>query len=72
MTRTISSNTLAALDAAWSAVSESRPCPVCGASASCGTHLDEDFVCCMNEPSEWPLTNGAWLHRSAAVEQSAS
>ena len=47
----------------WRVVSEIRPCPVCGASSDCKTHAFDDFASCTREPSEWPLTNGAWLHR---------
>jgi hypothetical protein len=56
------------LDSDWRLVSERRPCPICGASSVCRTHPDGDFACCVREPSEWPMTNGAWLHRIVEVE----
>jgi len=52
-----------AIDIEWKNVSSHRPCPICGASAACRTHPDGMFACCAQEPSEWPMTNGAWLHR---------
>jgi len=47
----------------WRVVSEIRPCPICGGTSDCKTHAADDFASCTREPSEWPLTNGAWLHR---------
>jgi hypothetical protein len=52
-----------ALDGDWSRVSETSPCPICGSDRSCRTHVDEAFVCCVQRPSDWRLTNGGWLHR---------
>jgi hypothetical protein len=52
-----------AVDIEWKNVSNHRPCPICGASEVCRTHPDGTFACCAQEPSEWPMTNGAWLHR---------
>jgi hypothetical protein len=60
MTRAVLS---AAIDSEWRLVSNERPCPVCGASEACSIHTADDFACCAREPSDWKLTNGAWLHR---------
>jgi hypothetical protein len=51
------------LDGDWNRVSGVTPCPVCGGRVDCRTHADEDFVCCLREPSDWRLSNGGWLHR---------
>jgi hypothetical protein len=60
MTRAVLS---AAIDSEWRLVSHAHPCPVCGALDACSIHTEDAFVCCAREPSEWKLTNGAWLHR---------
>jgi hypothetical protein len=60
MTRAV---TFAAIDSDWRLVSQERPCPVCGADDACSVHNEDFFACCAREPSEWKLTNGAWLHR---------
>lgn len=47
----------------WRAVSATNPCPICGASEGpCSGNFDESFVSCSSCPSDWLLTNGAWLH----------
>jgi len=51
------------LDADWTRVSLATPCPICGGDRECGTHVEEEFACCLHEPSEWRLANGGWLHR---------
>lgn len=56
------------LDHDWSNVSVLRPCPVCGSQSGCSVHADGAFASCSREQSEWPLTNGSWLHRVALVE----
>ena len=55
----------------WRVVSEIRPCPICGGSSDCKTRVLDDFASCMREPSDWPLTNGAWLHRLSADRASS-
>ena len=60
MTRAVLS---AAIDSDWKLVSSNRPCPVCGSEDQCSIHLEADFVSCAQEPSQWKLTNGSWLHR---------
>jgi hypothetical protein len=50
-------------DADWTRVSLAAPCPVCGGATECRTHIDEEFACCLHEPSDWRLDNGGWLHR---------
>lgn len=67
MTRAVLS---AAIDTDWTIVSELRPCPICGATTDCSLHSGAEFACCVREPSEWPLTNGAWLHRIGAEAES--
>lgn len=57
----------AAIDTDWRLVSQERPCPVCGAEDACSIHTEDAFACCAREPSEWKLTNGAWLHRLQAA-----
>jgi hypothetical protein len=47
----------------WLAVSTRQPCRVCGAVRSCRFQPSSNLVCCVNTESDWPLTNGAWLHR---------
>jgi hypothetical protein len=51
------------LDADWIRVSFVTPCPVCGGARECRTHVEEEFACCLREPSDWRLVNGGWLHR---------
>lgn len=49
----------------WSAVSCEQPCPVCGASAECGTAPFHGGIAvdCRNLTSSWPMVGGGWLHR---------
>ena len=54
-------------DVEWDDVSEHQPCPICGGESACSRRVDEAFVSCAHRPSEWPLTNGAWLHRVASL-----
>ena len=51
-------------DAAWLAVSEQSPCPICASNDGCQVHEEDDFASCRRVPSVWPLINGAWLHRT--------
>jgi hypothetical protein len=53
------------LGADWTRVTDAAPCPVCGGFGQCGTHVEEELACCVEEPSEWRLQNGGWLHRMA-------
>jgi len=55
------------LDGDWDRVTGSAPCPICGGDADCRTHSNEAFVCCVQRPSEWRLSNGGWLHRIDAL-----
>ena len=41
---------------------------MCGAESGCHRHVDDAFVSCSRCPSDWPLTNGAWLHRISTSE----
>jgi len=54
------------LDGDWNRVSRTAPCPICGGDADCRTHSEEAFACCVQQPSEWRLNNGGWLHRISA------
>ncbi|HEY3822383.1 MAG TPA: hypothetical protein VGL81_34695 [Polyangiaceae bacterium] len=51
------------IDGEWHGVSEYHPCPICGSESNCSRHVDDVFVSCARLPSDWPLTNGGWLHR---------
>ena len=59
------------LDTDWDLVSLAAPCPVCGGSRECRTHVEHEFACCVHEPSEWRLDNGGWLHRIARTSVAA-
>ena len=52
-----------AIDHDWDHVSEREPCPICGSDSGCHRHAADAFVSCARRPSDWPLTNGGWLHR---------
>jgi hypothetical protein len=52
-----------AVDLNWRAASAASPCPICGSEEGCQRHIDNNFVSCSQQRSEWPLTNGSWLHR---------
>ena len=55
-------------EAEWKLVSERHPCLICQAADGC--HRDDEgaFACCSRNPSDWPLTNGSWLHRVERAE----
>lgn len=53
-------------DVEWISVSVGRRCPVCGGSTGCKTYAEGPFAACGQEPSDWPMTSGAWLHRVRA------
>jgi hypothetical protein len=59
-------------DAEWIRVSAADPCPICGADSNCEVFSDGNFASCNGRPSEWPLTNGAWLHRVEDDRESAA
>ena len=58
-----------ALEPEWDGVSAEHPCAICGGPTVCRRHVDDPFASCTRTPSDWPLTNGGWLHR---VEVEAS
>jgi hypothetical protein len=58
----------APIDGDWNDVTEYHPCPVCGAESDCSRYVDDAFVSCARRPSDWPLTNGGWLHRLTSSE----
>jgi hypothetical protein len=54
----------AVLDApVWEDVSAERPCPRCAARSGCSLLAEGEFVRCLSEVSQWPVTGGGWLHR---------
>jgi hypothetical protein len=53
----------------WDDVTPHAPCPICGHPSDCKRSRSTDFASCAHEASEWPLTNGGWLHH---VETSIS
>ena len=59
------------LDADWTRVSLAAPCPICGDARECRTHVEEEFACCLHEPSQWRLVDGGWLHRIEPLRTSA-
>jgi len=69
MRSTVESNPV---DHDWNQVSTAAPCPICGGGQDCRTHADEAFACCVQEPSDWRLSNGGWLHRVEAAAEVAS
>ena len=60
---TVRSTRIEIVDDEWDRVSPRRPCPICGADAGCRVRMSDALVCCASRVSQWPLTNGAWLHR---------
>lgn len=53
------------VDFEWTGVSRGLPCAVCGSDSGCRRHTVDAFASCARRPSDWPLTNGSWLHRIA-------
>ena len=51
----------------WVNVTAESPCGVCGATSGCSVMRNEGFVRCAEQPSEWPLVVGGWLHRVDAL-----
>jgi hypothetical protein len=49
----------------WTTATNTSPCPICGGDQGCKRHIDNTFASCAQQPSEWPLTDGGWLHRVA-------
>ena len=47
----------------WIDVSFDSPCCKCHAIQGCSSMSDGKFVRCLEQPSEWPLVTGGWLHR---------
>ncbi len=50
-------------EADWTTVSTAQPCPACGSFTGCSTGFSNEFACCSRRVSDWPLTDGGWLHR---------
>jgi hypothetical protein len=59
----------AVLEAVWDDVSVSQPCPCCAAEQGCSVLADGEFVRCLTEVSERPVSGGGWLHRSAEIRR---
>jgi len=53
----------ASVDLQWINVSVARRCPICDGSAGCKINAQGHFAACGTQPSDWPMTSGAWLHR---------
>jgi hypothetical protein len=49
--------------AVWEDASAERPCPRCAARSGCSELADGEFVRCLSEVSQWPVSGGGWLHR---------
>jgi hypothetical protein len=47
----------------WRTASPLCPCPICSETSGCQREIDGGFASCARHPSDWPLTNGAWLHK---------
>jgi hypothetical protein len=62
----------ASLEGDWTHVSERNPCPICKSASRCRRHTGDAFAACTREPSDWPLTSGAWLHRVQGLVEIAS
>ena len=61
----------ASLEAEWTFASASSPCKICGGHDGCRRGFDDEFACCTQMSSEWPLTAGGWVHRMVEVEVEA-
>ena len=57
-------------DLQWVAVSIEHPCPICAAIDGCGVALCPECtaVNCLRIVSDFPMTDGGWLHRLSAVD----
>jgi hypothetical protein len=50
-------------DLAWVEVSVAQPCRICGAVRECLMRASGEFADCHQVTSDWPMTDGGWLHR---------
>jgi hypothetical protein len=66
------SSTFDIAEVSWDGVTSEEPCPICGCDTGCRRHVIDAFVCCVRRPSDWPLTNGAWLHRVLTSKKAAT
>lgn len=55
-------------DLQWVAVSIEHPCPICESIDGCGVAPCPDctVVNCLQVVSDFPMTDGGWLHRLSA------
>jgi hypothetical protein len=61
-------NRKAVVDASeWVNATMEWPCRICGATDGCSSLADDTFARCLEQPSEWPLVVGGWLHRLELV-----
>ena len=51
----------------WEEVSAELPCARCGAPSGCSVLAEGEFLRCLSEVSQWPVSGGGWLHRRAEV-----
>jgi len=61
-----------AIEAEWTDVSVKHPCPICGGHDGCRWRLDDEFACCAQVLSEWPLSVGGWVHRVSGFSLATS
>jgi len=54
---------VSAVEDEWTFVSAARPCAICGGHDRCRRRPDDEFACCVQVSSEWPLSAGGWVHR---------
>lgn len=52
-----------AVEVEWAFVSIKRPCAICGGHHGCRRGFGDEFACCTQVLSQWPLTAGGWVHR---------
>jgi hypothetical protein len=53
----------------WEDVTAEAPCPRCGAIRGCSALADGEFLRCLSEVSQWPVSGGGWLHRRTEVRR---
>jgi len=52
-----------AVDVEWTLVSAKAPCIICSGENGCRRGFGNEFACCTQVASEWPLSSGGWVHR---------
>jgi len=56
-------SSMSAVEIEWTVVSVKHPCTICAGYDGCCRGSDDEFACCTQVPSEWPLVAGGWVHR---------